>query len=198
MGKYYGVLFILAVYFVLPGQLWAQSTPDSPNYEQALEKLRLYVPEDAFVRKDLGLKEKSGQFHLGQIDAEIVIIEIFSMYCPHCQKHAPTTNALYELITSRKDLKNKVKFIGIGVGNSPYEVKIFREKYSIAFPLFDDRDSAATNALSGVVTPYYFGIRIHKDASLRVFYAEAGAFDDPSVFLDMILKAAAQSTGDGS
>lgn len=74
------------------------------------------------------------------------------MYCPHCQKHAPDANKLFRVLDSRKDIRNKVKMIGIGVGNSRYEVGIFKDKYSSPFPMFDDRDSVALSTISGIYT----------------------------------------------
>ena len=51
-------------------------------------------------------------------------------------------NELYQAIQKRKDLKNKVKLIGIGTGNTPFEIDFFRKKYEVPFPLFDDEDYA--------------------------------------------------------
>jgi len=187
MGKRSLVLFFAALSSVLLATSAVQAQENAPDYAQALEKLRLYSPEDPSARKYLGLKDKDAQFFINQIDAELLLIEIFSMYCPHCQKHAPEANRLFEIITGRKDLKDRLKLIGIGVGNSPFEVKIFREKYSVAFPLLDDRDSAATNALSGVLTPHYVVLRLHKGGKIDVLYSDAGGFDDAEEFLKMVL-----------
>ncbi|MDT8273716.1 MAG: MBL fold metallo-hydrolase RNA specificity domain-containing protein, partial [Desulfomonilia bacterium] len=136
MGKISLVLFFAALSSVLLATSTVQAQKNAPNYAQALEKLRLYSPEDPSARKYLGLKDKDAQFFINQIDAEILIIEIFSMYCPHCQKHAPEANRLFEIITGRKDLKDRLKLIGIGVGNSPFEVKIFRENVTVRAKVF--------------------------------------------------------------
>jgi len=166
---------------------WAESDADK-DYNQELKNVRLFVPEDARMRAYLGIKEKSGQIPLENIKGDILIIEIFSMYCPHCQRHAPEANKLYNAIDSRADLRDKIKMIGIGVGNSKYEVGIFREKYSPPFPLFDDRNSSVLNTFVGILTPHYFGLKIKPDSTLEVFYSEAGGFTDAGEFLDMIVK----------
>ena len=84
--------------------------------------------------------------------------------------------------------RDKIRMIGIGVGNSPYEVKFFKEKYSPLFPLFDDRSSAVVNAFSGILTPHYFGLKMNKDSTFEVFYSKSGGYTDAGEFLDMIVK----------
>ena len=64
----------------------------------------------------------------------MVIIEIFSMYCPYCQKDAPGINELYQLIENDPDLKNKVKLIGIGAGNTPFEVGVLQKNLRGSLP----------------------------------------------------------------
>jgi thiol-disulfide isomerase/thioredoxin len=180
-------LSILVCIFIAANAAWAVSVADK-DYSQELKNLQLFVPEDAKMRAYLGIKETSGQIPLENIKADILIIEIFSMYCPHCQKHAPVANELYHAIESNKGLKDKIRMIGIGVGNSPYEVGIFQEKYSPPFPLFDDRNSAVVNAFGGILTPYYFGLKMNTESGFDVFYSKAGGYTDAEQFLDMIVK----------
>jgi len=165
------------------------------DYSGALKDLLLFVPDKAEDRAYLGMKEKSGKIPLTKIKADILIVEIFSMYCPHCQKHAPVANKLYQAIDSKEEFRDKIKMIGIGVGNSPYEVGIFKEKYSPPFPLFDDRNSAVVNAFGGILTPHYFGLKMYKNSSFEVFYSKAGGFTDADEFLKMIVKSTGITLG---
>ncbi len=64
-----------------------------PAEGEMLPDIRLAVPEDPVHRAYLGVKG-AAPFTIPEIDADIVIVEIFSMYCPHCQREAPTINQI--------------------------------------------------------------------------------------------------------
>ena len=47
----------------------------------------------------LGVSGSPGElFAVKDIDTDILLIELFSMYCPFCQEEAPSVNELYEMI----------------------------------------------------------------------------------------------------
>ncbi|MBL0715287.1 MAG: AhpC/TSA family protein, partial [Desulfosarcina sp.] len=54
-------------------------------------------------------------------------------------------------------LKGRIKIIGIGVGNTPYEIGRFRQTYAIPFPLFADRSRALSMQLEARQTPTFIG-----------------------------------------
>ncbi len=68
-----------------------------------LPAFELPIPQDRAEREYLGLSDK-GTFKVGDIKSQIVIIEIFSFYCPICQVHAPLVHEVYEKIKARADL----------------------------------------------------------------------------------------------
>lgn len=71
--------FAAVAVFVLifhSGLVWALSPPKEGS---ALPEIKLPVPEDPAHRSYLGLKGE-GLFQISQIKAEVVIIQIFSMY----------------------------------------------------------------------------------------------------------------------
>lgn len=187
---------VLIVILCTATQIWAASGEDN-DYTAALEKMKLFVPDDPAQRSYLGINEKNGQMTLADIEADVLIIEIFSMYCPHCQKHAPVANKLYQAVENNTELKDKIRMIGIGIGNSPYEVGVFREKYLPLFPLFDDRNSAVVNAFSGILTPHYFGLKKKADSTFELFYSKAGGYTDAGEFLEMIVKLSGIKPGEG-
>jgi len=96
-------------------------------------------------------------------------------------------NELYRIMQARKDLKNKMKLIGIGVGNSDFEVNFFRKKYEVPFPLFSDEDLLIHKALGKVRTPYFIGVRLKSDGSSEVFYSKLGGFKDADKFLKLMV-----------
>ena len=162
------------------------SAAQTPAPGEPFPALKLAVPAERAHRAYLGLSA-GDFFEVPQVKARVLIVEIMSMYCPFCQKEAPVINELYRLIEDNPRLKGTVKLIGIGAGNSPYEMKVFREKYEVPFPLIPDRDFAVHAALGEVRTPYFIGVRVEKGVS-TVFYSKAGGFDEAKPFLDEMLR----------
>jgi peroxiredoxin len=171
---------------VVPGHC----SGDPPAVGGMLPEVVLPLPQQAEDRAYLGIKS-GDTFKIPQIVADVVIVEIFSMYCPYCQKEAPHVNELYSLIAQRPDLKNRIKIIGIGAGNSAFEVKVFKDKYQVPFPLFADEGFKIHKLVGEVRTPYFIGVETHPDGWHRVLYSRVGAIDDLQRFLDYLLKEAA-------
>lgn len=167
--------------------LCATGLPGAVQYGDVIERLVLPVPSDAADRSYLGINRSAGQFTLADIGADIIIVEIFSMYCPHCQKHAPIANRLHEIIEADKTTRGRVKLIGIGVGNSAFEVKFFRKKYGVPFPLVDDGNSLVLNSLTGIRTPTFFGVR-KTGKKVEAFFIEQGPHEDPAAFLKDVIR----------
>ncbi|MBU4344587.1 MAG: redoxin domain-containing protein [Proteobacteria bacterium] len=158
-----------------------------PPQGAILPEINLAVPVKDSDRSYLGLPA-SGFFKIPQIKARVVLIQIFSMYCPHCQGDARNVNKLYNIIEDNPKLKGKVKLIGIGAGNSSYEVGIFAQTYDIPFPLFEDMDYSIHKVVGEVRTPYFIGIKINNDGTHQIFYSELGGVKNPDQFLNMILQ----------
>jgi thiol-disulfide isomerase/thioredoxin len=152
-----------------------------------LPEIHLLVPENAIHRNYLGL-EGGTFFEIPEIKAKVVIIEIFSMYCPHCQREAPEINRLYSIIEGNPDLKDKIKLIGIGAGNSSFEVDLFKKKYNVPFPLIPDENFSIHKRIGEVRTPYFLGVKINDDGTHRVFFSKLGEFKGAEPFLDLMLK----------
>ena len=165
----------------------AADAPPAPG--ETFPPIALVAPEDPARSQYLGLPPEM-LFRIPDIKADLVILEIFSMYCPYCQKEAPNVNKLYSAIQSRADIRDKIKIIGIGVGNSSFEVDVFRQNYNILFPLFPDEDFIIHYLVGQVRTPYFFAIKIKKDGSARVIYSQLGGIEDINGFLDAILTEA--------
>jgi len=159
-----------------------------PKQGGTLPAMKLAVPKDPAHSRYLGVSDE-GLFEISQIRGDAVIIEIFSIYCPHCQREAFRVNELYEKIEKNPHTKGKLKVIGIGVTNSPFEVDIFRDTYKVPFPLFSDGNGSIHKSLGEVMTPYFIGIRIKNDGSHEIFYSKVGGFGDVEAFLALMLES---------
>ena len=157
-----------------------------PEKGEGLPGINLPVPKNPDERKYLGLSG-SGLFKIPQIKAKVVIVEIFSMYCPYCQKDAPGVNELYRLIENNPDIKNKIKLIGVGAGNSPYEVEVFKKTYDVPFPLFPDKDFEIHKACGEVRTPYYMVVKMNEDGTHQIVHTQLGDYPGAEKFLELIL-----------
>lgn len=184
-------LLWLALFLTIVGGRALAVSP--PQVGGALPDFDLAVPKDAAEKNYLGLSRGlplfgKETFKIQQIKADVVILEIFSMYCPHCQAEAPRVNDLYAKIDKNPSLRGKIKIIGIGIGNNVYEVGTFKKKYKIPFPLFTDEDFSLHKKFGEVRTPYFIVIRNYPKGSYRIVYSQLGAFGEVDQFLSQVIK----------
>lgn len=108
-----------------------------------------FCPED---KKYLGL---SGQksYSLNNTRTDFILAEVFSIYCPVCQKDAAKFNKLFTLIEGDNFINKNMKMIGIGAGNNSNEVLYFKKYYNILFPCISDPDFKIHKALKETRTP---------------------------------------------
>lgn len=158
-----------------------------PETGEQFPRIELGVPENDEHKTYLGIQNDKS-FDISQIDADVVIVEIFSMYCPHCQREAPTLNKLYQSIESDPALKGRLKMIGIGAGNSQFEVDHFRKTYNIPFPLFPDGDFTVHQKIGEVRTPYFFGLKKNGNGGQEIFFSRLGGAKDAGVLLEELVK----------
>mgnify|MGYP001822330296 CR=1 FL=1 len=187
MKKILTYLPVLMALLLLTSPAMAENK--TPLKGEALPELVLSVPQDASQKAYLGLTS-GDTFQISDIKGAVAIIQIMSMYCPHCQREAPRINTFYSRIENDAALKGKVKLLGIGVGNSVFEINFFKKKYNVPFPLFPDPDFVIHRKIGEVRTPYFFGVHLSGSEAGRVFYSQLGGPDDALEFLEKLLESA--------
>ncbi len=113
----------------------------------------------------------SDSFKISDIDADYLFVEAFSMYCPICQRDAPSVNAAYEAIQAIAG-SDRIKFIGIATGNTPFEAAFYQKKYDVKFPLFHDEDFIIHKALNEIGTPSYYIVKKNGSSLETLFFKE--------------------------
>ena len=161
---------------------------DLPAEKEVLPKITLEVPDNEEYRGYLGLTQAPGEtFTLEDIDADILLIELFSMYCPFCQEEAENVNALFDIMYDFSKPEFSVKIIGLGANNSAFEVDHYRNTYGVRFPLFPDQDMSMYNALGGKGTPTFIACKKEADHSCTIIQRLSGGFYQPDEFFKELL-----------
>ena len=180
---FYATLGLILFYALSPVQTHA-----SQLEPQALwPAVTLQLPSDPALRHYIGVKA-GDTFTVDDMASEVVVVEIFNMYCPFCQREATHVNELFTLVDGREDLNRRLKIIGIGVGNSNYEVDFYRRSYSVQFPLFADKDFEIHEKVGKVRTPCFFILKRDAHRRFRVAFVHSGGFKTPEAFLKEIIK----------
>lgn len=179
-------VLILAVSVLLCSLAAAMSVSAADRVAELMPEIILPVPENGEHRTYLGLENSDSEnFSVADIDADIVLVELFSMYCPYCQEEAPLVNELHALMNALPQPGPRVKIIGIGASNSEFEVAHFRDTYHVEFPLFPDQDLSIYKALSGAGTPGFIGLRMDPKggAEPQIVLRQSGGFHSKEEFL---------------
>lgn len=179
--------FAMALAFVWG--MTSNAADQPPQVGSTLPALKLVKPADAGDLKYLGLSG-GGTFSVDDVRAQAVIIQIFSMYCPYCQKDAPNVNRLFSLIENNPNLKGKIKIIGIGAGNTSFEVATFKKKYQIEFALVPDGDFKIHKIIGEVRTPYFIVLKMSGPKKPEVVFSKLGAHESINNFLNDVIRLA--------
>ena len=180
---------LLVLFFLVMFAAAASAVTKPPSEGDLLPEIVLTGPKTLDQQKYLGLSSEN-TFTIPQIKASVVIVEIFSMYCPYCQAEAPSLNELYHKIQNNSSLKDRFKLIGIGAGNTTFEVENFRNIYKIPFPLFPDDDFSIHKKIGEVRTPYFFAVGINKDGASRILYSHPGRLENHDQLIKILLQRA--------
>ena len=188
------VFILLALLFTENPSVWSANVTtlgipmkSEPGSNTAIPVIELPMPQSEREKGYLGLSG-TGNFTIGQIKAQVLIIEVYSFYCPHCQRSASQVNELYQMIQERTDIRDKIKMIGIAVSNSPYEVESYRDRYNVLFPLISDASTDISQKLGVKGTPTFIGYKVDGKGFQERFYFQEGGFDDAQQLLAKIIK----------
>ena len=160
----------------------------APIKGKKLPPISFLIPNNPDEKIYLGLSGE-GSFKISQIKAKGVLIKIFNLYCPICQSTASAMAEIFIQIEKNPDLKDKIKLIGIGVGNNPLEVEVFKQTYNIPFPIFPDENFKIHQALGEVRTPFFMAVKMNGDGSQDIVHTHLGGLTNAGLFLDLMVEA---------
>ncbi|MGQ9797204.1 TlpA family protein disulfide reductase [Desulfosoma sp.] len=179
--KTFSTLFFVSVLLGTCVAGWVHAASGMPDVGGTFPSITLEAPKDAAMRAYLGIGEAQ-TFTVNQVDADVVVVEIFSMYCPYCQREAPVVNAFYELAQKKNRPGKTLKILGIGAGNTAFEVDVFGKKYKVPFPLIPDGNYVVHKTLGQVRTPYFIVLQRGPNGKRTVVCSQAGSFGSPEDF----------------
>lgn len=132
-------------------------------------------------------------FMVSDIKGDYLLVEAFSLYCPICQRDAPGVNEMVRMV-GEANLGVDIRVIGIGAGNTPFEVNFYAEKYQAGFPLFHDEDYVAHKALNNVGTPAFYLVDL--DSDRRILYFHEGEMGEPEAMAEAVIGAIRENEGE--
>jgi len=148
-----------------------------------LPQFTLNAPGSSDEQKYLGLKDME-PFPWSQISAKIIILEIFSFYCPHCRKQGPVLNKIYKFIQQDPELANNIKMLGLAAGGDQSKVDMWRSSLHVPFPLYTDPDTSIWQKLGKPGVPCTLIVT----SSGKVLAVHYGATEDTEEFFRQIKK----------
>jgi hypothetical protein len=153
-----------------------------------------YFPEFNFSSKIsgadaayLGISEKlkgRESFRADDVWGDLLVLEIFNRYCFSGQQQAPLLNKAFEMIVTDPKLSRKVRFLGVGTGNTSKAVRDFKKEFLVPFPLVPDPGFEIMTTLGNPGgTPFTLILR-RTTGGMMVVKAHFGMIDSPEEFVE--------------
>jgi len=137
----------------------------------------------------LGLSSQASTFVLEDVKADVVIVQIFDVYCRICQKAAPGANVLYERIQSSR-YADKIKMLAVGTGDTQLEVDLFAERFATPFPSIPDPEKTFCMAIGYTRTPEFVVMKRTEEGTFREIARRVSYFTDAGRMLEWIIRRA--------
>ena len=172
-------IFFFAAFLLGFGSGQAFSGGKSPlESGNVFPDLPLKIPDDLSSLEYLGMK-KNKPFHLKDLKADLVLVEIMNINCGSCRRQAPAYNKLYELIQSNPDIQSRVKMLSIASGNQEKYIRMYKKHFKVPYPVIADPQFKLYNAIGRTPTPLAVFLRLdHHNNRAVVADTHLGIEDD--------------------
>ena len=144
-------------------------------------KFTLPPPDSAQTQTYLGL-DAMKQFKVNDIRAKIVVIELMSARCPHCQANAHIMNDIYKMIQADSGLAD-VKVVAIAIADDKTGVETFKKQFKTPFPILLDENREITRSMGVQATPTTMVVST-EDA--KVLFNHTGVISDVDAFVKQV------------
>jgi hypothetical protein len=91
---------------------------------------------------------------------------------------------VYKKTKNDKNLKEKIKVMGVAIGNNKREVDYFKKEYNILYPIIIDPEFNAHKALGEPRVPYSMFIRMDAQGKAIIFKIHTGAFESADTLMN--------------
>jgi len=165
-----------AIFFQSSGAFCAD-----PGEKGSSVNFALPTPDSAQTQTYLGL-DAMKPFKVTDIRAKIVVIELMSARCPHCQANAPIMNDIYKMIRADSGLAD-VKVIAIAIADDKAGVETFKKQFKTPFPILLDESREITRSMTVRGTPTTMVVST-EDA--EVLFTHPGVIPDADAFVKQV------------
>lgn len=171
------VLFILLPYQMIGGET------KTIGFAVPFPTLTFKFPISKEDRTYLGLSPKK-IYRFDEIYGSLILIEYLNTYCVNCERQAPILKESYLLIEKDPKLKGKVKMIGIAAGNNWKEVREFKNRHQIPYPILPDPNFEAHQAVGSPRTPFMIWVRKDREGKGIVVSTHLGLIESSQKLIE--------------
>jgi peroxiredoxin len=161
---------------------------------------RVEPADSSYGSVDLSALSSKGKQYLGltddtkpilrNVDADLIIVEFLTIYCPSCQIQAPVLNRLYSETLEDTGLQSRMKVMGIGLGNSKKEIDRFKQVRGVEFPILPDPKFEVYEKLSiSRRTPYTVMLKKDKAGNFVLVASHTGVIESYESYMSEIKMA---------